>query len=84
MTVNAADRRMIASTAALTRWARTADTKAALAPARQGFRAKFEREAAALGITDEAAVIAYVDRSMRAHMTKLARKSAQARRKDAA
>jgi hypothetical protein len=75
------DRRMIASTAALTRWARTTDTKAALAPARQGFRAKFEREAAELGITDPALVFAYVDRSMRAHMTKLARKSATARRK---
>jgi len=75
---------MIASAASLTRWAREADPKAALAPARQGFRAKFEREAVEAGITEPALVLKYVDRMMRAHMTNLARKSAAARRKDAA
>lgn len=83
MSETKADRRMITSAASLTRWASVADPVAELAPARRGFRAKFEREAADKNITDPAAIQRYVELSMRAHMTNLARKSAKARRKDA-
>jgi hypothetical protein len=70
--------------AQLRRWAKEPDPVAALAPARRGFRAKFEREIDALGVTDPADHARRVDQLVRAHMADLARKSATSRRRGAA
>jgi|SRR3954470_3793837 hypothetical protein len=77
----ARDRSLRARIAVAERWARTADRRAATEPARQGLAATFER------LVDPEGVLAPDERSrraeslMRAHMLRLARASAQARRR---
>jgi hypothetical protein len=71
-----------ARVAALTRHA-FGDTKAATAPARAGYRAKFERQADPQGTLSSAERALRADRLMRAHMLRLAAKSAESRRKRA-
>jgi hypothetical protein len=74
------DRTVVARIAAAERWGRTADRRAATEPARQGLRAKFEREADPEGVLDPAERARRADALMTAHMLRLARASAQARR----
>jgi hypothetical protein len=65
--------------AALTRHAR-GDTAAAIAPARAGFLAKFEREVDPNGTLDPAERELRANRLLRAHMLRLAARSAEVRR----
>jgi hypothetical protein len=74
------DRSLIARIAAAERWARTPDRAAATAPARRGLRAKFEREADPDGVLDAGERARRADALMSAHMLRLARASAKARR----
>jgi hypothetical protein len=74
------DRTVIARIAAVERWGRTADRAAATEPARRGLRARFEREADPEGVLDPAERTRRADALMTAHMLRLARASAQARR----
>lgn len=74
------DRILIARIAAAERWARTADRVAATEPARRGLRARFEREADPEGVLDVAERARRADALFTAHMLRLARASAQARR----
>ncbi|CCH89088.1 protein of unknown function [Modestobacter italicus] len=78
------DRAVIARIASAERWARTGDRSAATRPARQGLRARFEREADPDGVLDEAERARRADALMTAHMLRLARASARARRGGAA
>jgi hypothetical protein len=75
------DRALIARIAAAERWARTPDRTAATEPARRGLRAKFEREADPDGVLDTAERARRADALMTAHMLRLARESAKARRR---
>lgn len=68
--------------AALTRHA-FGDTKAATAPARRGFEAKFERAVDPDGVLTPTERATRAQRLMQAHMVKLAAKSAEARSKRA-
>jgi len=77
------DRALIARIAAAERWARTTDRAAATAPARQGLAAKFEREADPDGVLPADERARRGDLLMRAHMLRMARRSAQARRRSA-
>ena len=70
------DRTLIARIAAAERWARTPDRVAATEPARRGLRARFERE----GVLDVAERDRRPDVLFTAHMLRLARASATARR----
>lgn len=74
------DRVVIARIAAAERWARTADRRAATEPARRGLRARFEREADPEGLLDVAERARRADALLCAHMLRLARASAKARR----
>jgi len=74
-------RSMSASIAALTRWAHDADPHAALAPARQGFLSKFEREVDPDGVLDPRERAVRADRARRAHMKRLAMKSVESRKR---
>jgi hypothetical protein len=76
------ERRLRAQIVAYTRHA-YGDTKAATASARAGYRAKFEREADPEGRLLPAERAVRADRLLRAHMLRLAAKSAAARRKRA-
>lgn len=76
----ARDRAVIARIAAAERWARTPDRVAATEPARRGLRARFEREADPDGILGAAERARRADALMTAHMLRLARASAHARR----
>ena len=75
------DRALIARIAASERWGHTGDRSAATAPARHGFRAKFELEADPDGVLpiDERARRA--DALQRAHMLRLSLASARSRRR---
>src|SRR4051794_16709965 len=75
----AQDRAVIARIPAAERWARTSD-RAAAEPARRGLRARFEREADLDGVLDAAERARPADALLTAHMLRLARASAQARR----
>jgi len=75
------DRALIARIAAAERWSRVADRHTATAPARQGLRARFEREVDPHGVLDPAERSRRADQLMRAHMLRLARRSAQSRRR---
>jgi hypothetical protein len=68
-----------AQIAALTRHSR-GDTKQATKAARAGFMAKFERECDPDGTLDPAERAVRAERLLRAHMIRLAAKSAEARR----
>lgn len=74
------DRVLIARAAAHTRWAKTADTTAALAPARKGLEAKFEREADPEGVLPPEERRRRAAHLRTAHMQRLALRSAQVRR----
>ena len=74
------DRALIARIAAAERWARTPDRVAATEPARRGLRARFEREADPEGLLDVAERSRRADALFTAHMLRLARASATARR----
>ena len=76
----ARDRAVIARIAAAERWARTPDRAAATEPARRGLRARFEREADPDGVLDAGERARRAQALMTAHMLRLARASAQARR----
>ena len=75
------DRAVIARIAAAERWARTPDRREATEPARRGLRAKFEREADPDGVLDAGERARRADALMTAHMLRLARESAKARRR---
>jgi hypothetical protein len=80
----ATERSMQARVAGLTRWAKEPDRRAATAPARQGFHARFEKQLDEWGITDPAERAIRGAQLKRAYMTSLSLKSAQARRRRAA
>lgn len=75
------DRALIARIAAIERWGRTVDRAAATAPGRDGLRARFLREADPDGVLPSHERERRADELMRAHMLRLARRSAQVRRK---
>lgn len=75
------DRVLVARIAAAERWARTSDRTEATAPARRGLTAKFEREADPDGVLPPEERARRADLLMRAHMLRMARRSAQARRR---
>ena len=77
------DRALVARIAAAERWARTTDRTAATAPARRGLAAKFEREADPDGVLPPDERARRADLLMRAHMLRMARRSAKARRRTA-
>lgn len=77
---NPADRVLIARLAAHTRWAGEADPVAALAPARRGMAAKWEREADPDGVLPPEERQRRVAHLRKAHMQRLALRSAQVRR----
>lgn len=55
-----------------TRWAKEPDRKAATAPARKGFRARFEREVDPNSILPPAELARRTDHAISAHMCRLA------------
>jgi hypothetical protein len=75
-----AHRALIARLAAYTRWAQCADPKAATAKTRSGFMARFERQVDPDGTLPPTERRRRADAAMRAHMTRLALKSSQARK----
>lgn len=75
------DRALIARIAAAERWARTDDRTAATEPARRGLRARFERQVDPDQTLDPAERARRADALMAAHMLRLARQSAKARRR---
>jgi len=77
------DRVLVARIAAAERWARTSDRTQATAPARRGLTAKFEREADPDGVLPPGERTRRADLLMRAHMLRMARRSALARRRPA-
>ena len=69
--------------AAAERWGHTTDRSAATAPARRGLRAKFEREADPDGALSAQERTRRADQLMHAHMLRMSRAAAQARRRAA-
>lgn len=74
------ERTLVARIAAAERWSRTGDRAAALAPARAGMMARFEREVDPDGVLDPADRARRAESAKSAHYARLALKSAQARR----
>jgi hypothetical protein len=72
-------RAMAASIGSLTRWAREPDRKAAMAPAKNGFDARFEREVDPNNELDPAERAIRAEKLKKAHMLRLALASAKAR-----
>lgn len=66
-----------------TSWARTADRSQRTAPARQAFLERFEHEVDPDGLLDPAERARRAEHARKAYMTRLALKSAQARRRNA-
>jgi hypothetical protein len=66
----------------LTRWAHEKSPTEATAPARRGLTARFEREVDPDGVLPPDELAVRVARARRAHMTRLAQKSAEARRRN--
>lgn len=77
----ACDRTQVARIAALTRWGRESDRTAATAPARRGLDARFEREADPDGLLTPSERALRAEALRRAHFLRMARKSAQVRRR---
>lgn len=75
------ERSLSARIAAAERWGRTADPKAATAPARAGLRARFVREADPDGTLDPADRERRADHLMRAHMLRMSLRAKAARRR---
>lgn len=63
-----------------TKWAREADRAAATAPARRGLLAKFEREVDPDGLLPPAERAIRAEHARKAHMTRMALRSAAARK----
>jgi hypothetical protein len=82
---NPDERALVARIAAAERWGRTPDRNAATAPAREGLRAKYARDADPDGRLDAEDLERRVDSLMRAHMLRmtLAAKSARRRAREA-
>ena len=77
------DRVLIARIAAAERWGHTSDRTAATEPARRGLRAKFEREADPDGILSSQERTRRADQLMQAHMLRMSRAAARARKRPA-
>jgi hypothetical protein len=77
------DRVLIARIAAAERWGHTGDRTAATEPARRGLRAKFERKADPDGALSAQERTRRADQLMQAHMLRMSRTAAQARRRAA-
>lgn len=75
------DATLRARIAADSRWARVADRTEATEPARAAFLDRFRREVDPDGLLDPAERDRRATSARRAHMTRLARKSAAARRR---
>lgn len=75
------DRSLIGRIGAAERWARTTDRRAATAPARAALASKWEREVDPEGRLDPDERAYRASQAQRAHMQRLALKSAQVRRK---
>ncbi|MEV0458981.1 hypothetical protein [Catellatospora methionotrophica] len=78
--LTAAQRRRRARTAVHTSWANTADRTARTAPARQAFRAKFERQVDPDGVLPDAERADRVQHAIKAYMLQLAERSIRSRR----
>jgi hypothetical protein len=76
------ERAQRARIAALTRWSRE-DAREGTGPARRGFRARFERQVDPEGKLPPQERSRRAEAAMRAHMARMALRSAQARRKAA-
>ena len=74
------ERALLARVAAHTRWAQTSDRTASTAPARKALRDRFEREVDPDGVLPEAERHARAESARSAFYTRLALKSARARR----
>ena len=77
-------RALAASIAAHSKWALTADPTAATAPARKAFLDRFEREVDPEGVLPAVERARRAEHARKAYFTRLALKSAQARRKGGA
>lgn len=75
-----AERALRARIAAHTSWANTTDRKARTAPGRAASMARFEKEVDPDGVLSPAERARRADQAMRAHMARLALKSAKVRR----
>ena len=75
------DRVLVARIAAGERWARIADRMVATAPVRSGLRARFQRQVDPAQELDAGERARRADALMAAHMLRLARQSAKARRR---
>jgi hypothetical protein len=71
---------MIGRLGAHTRWAHESDRSAATAPARRAFDARFEREVDPEGVLPPGERARRAESARKAYFTRLALKSAQARR----
>lgn len=77
------DRGLRACIAAAERWGRRPDHYSATEPARRGLRVKFEREADPDGALSAQERARRADQLMQAHMLRMSRAAAQARRRAA-
>ncbi len=80
MPATPSDRRQASQIANLTRWSREANPRAATAPARAAFDSKWEREVDPEGVLDPEERAKRAERAKKAHMRRLALRSAKARR----
>lgn len=78
---NPSDRALIARIASAERWAHTGDRQAATAPARKAFDDRFEKAVDPDGVLPPAERARRASSARSAYFTRLALKSAQARRK---
>lgn len=83
MTLTHQERVLRARLAAHTRWALERDPTAATAPARAGFHDRFVREVDPDGVLPPDELARRVEHARKAYFTRLALKSAQARRRKA-
>lgn len=79
-----AERSLIARLAVYESWARCEDRSARGVPGQNALRARFEREVDPDGVLPPVELAKRADAARKAHFTRLALKSAQARRKKAA
>jgi hypothetical protein len=79
---SASERSLRGRIGAYTRWANTEDRYMATRPAREGFYAKFEREVDPEGKLTPQERAERVEWAMKAHMQRMALKSAKARRRN--
>lgn len=73
-------RKLISSIGADVKWSQTSDRPAATAAARKAFHDQFERQVDPAGTLDPVERARRAQNAMRAHFSRLALKSAQARR----